>query len=542
MKKLPRKPLISLCMIVKNEAETLAGCLNSVRGVADEIIVVDTGSTDATPQIAREYGARLVKFPWNGDFAAARNAGLERARGAWILVLDADEELEADSREELLICAQHTEYEAFFLRIHNHRGLSRLSPTITVNPILRMFRNRPEYRFTGIIHEQIASVIVGTRPEAAMHLTSAVIHHYGYADGVVARKDKISRNLRLLEEQLKQEPGDGFHHYNMAVEYMRLGEYDPALHHIAESLKLSEAGTSYVHLLYKYKVRCHLALGGLPSALSVCREGLTLFPDYTDLHHLLGVLLMQGGAFAAAGRSLREALRIGASPPAYHTEAGYGSYLTLAALGQLSQETGEISDAVACYIQAARLHPEPWPLLARLVRTLKCAGREHEIPGWLARHLPEMWAAERPRILELLLRDGCFAAAASVCRAELDGGDGSVSSGNIDTADGGEDQRGTAGADNSCTDSSGKPDAVIVRLASLLQDCLDKAEPLTREDILALLDGAAPDRPPDRPSIRQSRAWLLLADRALAGVPAASAYAAAAARARLILPLPGSGE
>ncbi|MFD2880591.1 glycosyltransferase family 2 protein [Paenibacillus rhizoplanae] len=97
----------------KNEADNLARCLRSVRGAVDEIIIVDTGSTDATCSIARSFGARIIDYPWNGDFAAARNAGLALAQGTWILVLDADEELEPGSRDELLVCAKHTEYEAF---------------------------------------------------------------------------------------------------------------------------------------------------------------------------------------------------------------------------------------------------------------------------------------------------------------------------------------------------------------------------------------------------------------------------------------------
>lgn len=96
----PHQPLISLCMIVKNEADNLARCLRSARGAADEIIIVDTGSTDATRSIARSFGARIIDYPWNGDFAAARNAGLALAQGTWILVLDADEELEPGSRDE----------------------------------------------------------------------------------------------------------------------------------------------------------------------------------------------------------------------------------------------------------------------------------------------------------------------------------------------------------------------------------------------------------------------------------------------------------
>ena len=92
---------ISLCMIVKDEQEWLAQCLESVQGAVDEIIVVDTGSSDRSNDIARQYGARIVPYVWCDDFAAARNAGLEQATGEWILFLDADEALDAEARKQL---------------------------------------------------------------------------------------------------------------------------------------------------------------------------------------------------------------------------------------------------------------------------------------------------------------------------------------------------------------------------------------------------------------------------------------------------------
>ncbi|WP_157643679.1 tetratricopeptide repeat-containing glycosyltransferase family 2 protein, partial [Paenibacillus camerounensis] len=416
MNKPQRKPLISLCMIVKNEADNLARCLTSVRGAADELIIVDTGSTDDTITIARSFGAAVISFPWTGDFAAARNAGLEKARGTWILVLDADEELDAESRGELLLCAEHVEYEAFFVRIHNHKGTEHASPVITVNPILRMFRSRPQYRFKGTIHEQVAAAIVEAAPDAAMHLSTVIIHHYGYADGVVAKKDKISRNLSLLKEQLKLNPRDAFHQFNTAVEYMRLGDYTQALQHLQLSLAEAEPDTSFTHLLYKYEIRCRIMSGDPAGALDACNTGCALFPDYPDLHHIRGVLLLQAGAYAAARGAFRQALVIGISPPGYHTESGMGTYLTYAALGQLCQETGETEEAIVCYTRTAQLQPEPFALLARLVRTIKCAGRSHELAGWLEAHLPQM-AADRPRLAGLLLAEGCFAAAAEVVRS-----------------------------------------------------------------------------------------------------------------------------
>jgi len=117
---------ISLCVIAKDEEENIARCLDSVRGVCDEIIVVDTGSRDRTAEVAASRGARVFDHPWGDDFAAARNAGLERATGRWILVLDADEEL-SEGGEILRQLAQSSDVEGFFLRIRNDMGEGRPS-------------------------------------------------------------------------------------------------------------------------------------------------------------------------------------------------------------------------------------------------------------------------------------------------------------------------------------------------------------------------------------------------------------------------------
>ncbi|MEK3879851.1 tetratricopeptide repeat-containing glycosyltransferase family 2 protein [Paenibacillus sp. FSL M7-0420] len=582
----PQQPLISLCMIVKNEADNLARCLRSVRGAVDEIIIVDTGSTDTTCSIARSFGARIIDYPWNGDFAAARNAGLTLARGTWILVLDADEELEPGSLDELLVCAKHTEYEAFFVRIHNHQGTERASQTLTVNPILRMFKNRPNYRFSGIIHEQIAAVIVQETPDAAMHMGTVIVHHYGYAAGVVERKDKISRNLGLLKQQLEESPGDAFQHFNLAVEYMRLGDYGQALEHIGTSLNLAEPGTSYIHLLYKYKARCLAVTGDSPGALEACGQGSSLFPDYPDLHHLKGALLLQVSALAEAKAALRRALQIGASPPLYHTESGIGTYLTHTLLGQVCQQIGEDHEAAACFTRAAQLQPDPWLLIPRLTRLFKCTGREPELHGWLAGQLPGILTEQRQELLRLLVRDGCYTAAvdmlgggvrAGVAAGEMDGG--VQNAGEIDTvmrdagASGATMQ--SAGALGATMQSAGEMDAgalgakvmdSVMQGAGAVDDAALEVPPTTDllellqraeaasaaelgyDDITGLLSHPAvvpADRNTEVPLSAIAAAvqpWILLADKVLAALITSAIYSPAAAAARLSLPLPRSAD
>ena len=105
---------LSVCMIVKNEEKTLARCLYSIKDIADEIVVVDTGSTDKTTDIAQEFGAKVFSLDWKDDFSAARNFSLEKATGAWILIIDADEVLSKDVGDKLkTVLSQQKDFKAF---------------------------------------------------------------------------------------------------------------------------------------------------------------------------------------------------------------------------------------------------------------------------------------------------------------------------------------------------------------------------------------------------------------------------------------------
>ena len=157
--------MISLCMIVKNEAHCLGRCLNSVHNHVDEIIIVDTGSEDSTVDIAQQYGAKVFHFPWRHDFAAARNFSLEQARGQWILYLDADEELEAPPENcSLRALTERSDVDAYYFDIKNFSDNDELVRHINI----RLFRNNPHYRFEGRLHEQILDAIMQATPQAVV--------------------------------------------------------------------------------------------------------------------------------------------------------------------------------------------------------------------------------------------------------------------------------------------------------------------------------------------------------------------------------------
>ncbi|MEO2006383.1 MAG: glycosyltransferase family 2 protein, partial [Candidatus Poribacteria bacterium] len=187
-----RPPTVALAMIVKDEEDFLPGCLASVAGVVDQIIVVDTGSTDATVEIARNHGAEVYDFAWTDDFAAARNVSLEHVTTDWVLWLDADEELLPESHAPLRSLTLDPEAAGAHLCVHNLMG-DRTVPFLTT----RLWRHDPTVRFQQPIHEQILWSIGPHARRYGRRIVEApdvVIRHYGYQPSVAAKRNKEKRN------------------------------------------------------------------------------------------------------------------------------------------------------------------------------------------------------------------------------------------------------------------------------------------------------------------------------------------------------------
>ena len=198
------RPDLSLCMIVKNEKDNLPACLTSVRDLADEIVVLDTGSTDGTQDIARSFGAKVIQSDWHGDFSRARNLSLAEAKGRWILWLDADDRmLDADKRaiRELAKADPDLHPKAYGLRVKNSRdgGL-----TGSVFNQIRLFPNRPELRFRAPVHEQILPALEEAR--IPVEYVSVRVLHTGYSDPDIAKAKQV-RNKAILEAQVSEGKG-----------------------------------------------------------------------------------------------------------------------------------------------------------------------------------------------------------------------------------------------------------------------------------------------------------------------------------------------
>ena len=220
---------LSLCMIVKDEEKNLPGCLECIKEVVDEIIIVDTGSTDNTIKIAKDYGAKVYYFDWCDDFSAARNESLKYATGDYIIWLDADDRIEKEEIEKLIELKNRLpkdKNKAYALKITNFYKEETCYQ-------IRIFPNLSKIRFEGRVHEQVSSVL--SRLKIPTHLEDINILHLGYKNPYINRK-KGERNLRLLLEELKANPNNWMTHYFLGQTYKFLGENEQAKLHFKNTL------------------------------------------------------------------------------------------------------------------------------------------------------------------------------------------------------------------------------------------------------------------------------------------------------------------
>ena len=220
---------ISLCMIVKNEEKYLAECLRSVQNLVSEIIIVDTGSTDSTIQIAESFGAKIFHFDWINDFSAARNYSLEQATQPFILQLDADEEIFKTSIPWFYESFPY-ENDGYFMEIHNLKDLTKRD-VMASHFLIRFFKNDPTIRFINAVHENISLKNVD------LGYSSALILHKGYADNE-RKVEKSNRNFALLKQEFREDPNSPFVHFYFAQQYYACGDSFNAFKAGKKALKL----------------------------------------------------------------------------------------------------------------------------------------------------------------------------------------------------------------------------------------------------------------------------------------------------------------
>ncbi len=351
---------LSLCMIVKDEQEMLPRCLEAAAPAVDEIVVVDTGSSDRTVEIARSYGARVVHHEWNGSFADARNVSVEAATGDWLIYLDADEVLVAEDAPRLRELTGHVWREAFFLVETNYTGDLEDGMAVTHNA-MRVWRNRPQYRFQGRLHEQFAAALPGYLPER-VESTTIRVEHFGYLGVVRDAKEKGTRNIELLERQAHEGTDGPFQAFNLGSEYGAIGDGRRAVEHLEKAWKLladdpGRTSYPYVPSLTSRYVRALRSVGEPERATRQADEGLELFPGFTDLVFEQAICARDSGELERAAELLESCLEMGDAPAQYSATVGCGSYLALTALAEVRIRLGRLDEAEQLLERCLDEHP-----------------------------------------------------------------------------------------------------------------------------------------------------------------------------------------
>jgi tetratricopeptide (TPR) repeat protein len=354
---------ISACLIVKNEEALLPRCLASLHGLADEIILVDTGSTDATLAIAERFGCCVLHFPWSGDFSAARNESLAHAAGEWVFVIDADEEVPSEDKETILTTVNRPDLNLISVSVYN-RSLDS-GAVSSVLPSIRLFRRTLQLRYEGIVHNRLC-----LPAGAAVFRSTARLYHYGYDLPKERLEQKRARSRALLEEQLRRDPDDLFAHFNLAQLLRGMGgENDPTaceqiIQHaykvIDHPQSPSPACRGYRLMAMHQAASALAALQRWTEAEEIARRALSEKPDYLDVMMTLGRMHLTRGNLAEAARWFREYLRVretyrpdreGHDIILHYWE---GRHIAWYALGAMAEHEGKVDEALDCYAAVLR--------------------------------------------------------------------------------------------------------------------------------------------------------------------------------------------
>jgi tetratricopeptide (TPR) repeat protein len=347
-------------MIVRNEAANLPGCLASVKDVVDELIVLDTGSTDETVAIAQSFGAQVPQFAWCNDFSAARNASLQYATGDWILVLDADERLTAEVVLPMQQAMQQA--EALVVNLVRQEVGAIQSPYSLVS---RLFRRHPEVQFSrpyhALVDDSVAQLLEREPQWQVLNLPQVAIQHYGYAPGVIADRQKLQTAKAAMEEYWLAHPDDAYVCSKLGAVYLQLGELAHGVDLLKRGLRaIGQSSTpvlspqaSFAPILYELHYHLGIAYNRLqqPGPAEQHYRAAIQLPILDCLklgaYNNLGSLLQAKGDWAGAQAAYERCLAI-------DPQFAIGYYN----LGMVLKASGQLVEAAQQYQRAIALNPD----------------------------------------------------------------------------------------------------------------------------------------------------------------------------------------
>jgi len=411
-----RQSGVSLCMIVRDEERFLGGALESVRGVVDELCIVDTGSKDKTIEIARDAGARVSEIAWEENFSKARNAALAMATRRWILVLDADERLSPRSREIIAeLGAQPAHLTGLWVRIYNftedYKGTGAMS-----NVLVRAFPNDERIRYRNTIHEFVA--LDGNETGMPAIVSPIELIHLGYRDDVMLERKKYERNMQIAEAALRAEPEEAFSWYNYGTSAMLAERTADA---ISALERMHDLALSRKHDRNESRVQSFVPNGlcllaslylknpdAVARAENLAREVLTHAPAFPDAHFILGKCLVAQRRFVEAREAYVAAIEDGKEA---HRQPLVDNEVFLwkahSEIGTTLMEEGGYELAIKWFDFALSARPKVQPVRLNRAKSLEALRRLDEAEKVYA----DVWQDDRDELsaneyMNFLLRRG----------------------------------------------------------------------------------------------------------------------------------------
>ena len=360
-----KRKMLSACYIVRNEGANLASSLSSLAGQVDEIIVVDTGSTDETIAIARKFGAKVFTVNWEEDFSAARNAALEKAEGEWILFLDADEYFSPETAANLRAFVQEQQ-GANLLMIYMRNIDSQSGESLLDFYAPRLFKRLPGVHYVGRIHEQLRLNDSLLEPVLFVEPMKLTLIHMGYSPEVSHKK--AERNLKMLLAEIKASKTPELYYMYLAETYDGLEQSDKAMYYARLDIDSGKKNVSYASRSYKILLRI---LASRPARykerLEIARRACQDFPDLPEFHADLAECLAYNLDFAEAVQEAEIAVHLfedyhGVEPCLFTAEA----------------------------VEILRHRQEVWQVVVKRMAEIKISAcliavnEEHDLPGYLA--------------------------------------------------------------------------------------------------------------------------------------------------------------
>lgn len=345
---------VSLCMIVKDEEKNLPRCLESIKNLVDEMIIVDTGSKDKTVEIAQSYGAKVYYFKWCDNFSAARNESLKHAAKDWILILDADDEFcsEDKIKFENLKLNLDKKYVYCFETL-SYLGYEK-SFDISINMNPRLFKNKYGYHYSGAVHNQLLNEEHGIISK----FESIRVYHYGYTNKSMIDKNKRARNMTILKKLIREEPQNKFNYFNLGNEYCCLNEQEKALSYYYKCYEDFKPYLGYSPKLLERIVEVNYELKNFDKSIEFIDIGLKYYPNFIDLYYMQGIIYDELGKYLYAIKSFQMCIEIVNPPEFLKSIYGVENFRSFDELSKIYIKLNDYDSAYEYCIKSLKSKPD----------------------------------------------------------------------------------------------------------------------------------------------------------------------------------------